>query len=200
MQSNRSLEFFDRQFRRQVEARDFELNPFEQLVLPHLSGTMLDFGCGLGNLAIAAARSGCTVSALDASPTAIGHLRDAARREALPVSAQLADLSTYRIAARFDSAASIGLLMFFDCSTARRQLDEIKGCVRPGGVAAVNVLIEGTDYMDMFDPAGYCLFSPAEILASFEGWQLLADARHVFPAPGDTTKSFMTIVARKPAT
>jgi SAM-dependent methyltransferase len=74
MNIGNSLEFFDRQFRRQVEQRDFQLNPFELEVLPHLHGRVLDFGCGLGNLAMAAAAQGCPVLALDASPTAIAAL------------------------------------------------------------------------------------------------------------------------------
>lgn len=198
MQANRSTEFFDRQFRRQIDAREFELNPFEQLALPHLCGLILDFGSGLGNLAIAAARSGCSVVALDASPTAIEHIRDVAARDALPVTAELADLGAYRVVDRFDSVVSIGLLMFLDCPTAWRQLEQIKRCLRPGGIIALNVLIEGTSYMDMFAPEGHCLFDPAEVLAGFDGWQLLVDARHTFPAPGGTTKAFMTVVARSP--
>ncbi|HET7260576.1 MAG TPA: class I SAM-dependent methyltransferase [Casimicrobiaceae bacterium] len=196
METNRSIEFFDRQFRRQIDAREFELNPFEQLALPHLSGMVLDFGSGLGNLAIAAARSGCSVVALDASSTAIEHIRDVAAHDALPVTAAVADLGTYRIVDRFDSVVSIGLLMFLDCPTAWRQLEQIKDCVRPGGVAALNVLVAGTSYMDMFAPEGHCLFRPDDVLARFDGWQVLVDTRQDFPAPGGTTKSFMTIVAR----
>jgi tellurite methyltransferase len=71
MSSNRSVEFFDRQFERQIQQTEAALNPFEQAALPHLRGRVLDFGCGLGNLALAAARAGCTVLALDASEVAI---------------------------------------------------------------------------------------------------------------------------------
>ena len=56
--ANRSIDFFDDQFRRQIGARDFSLNPFEHAALPFLKGRVLDLGCGLGNLAIAAARNG----------------------------------------------------------------------------------------------------------------------------------------------
>ena len=70
--------------------------------------------------------------------------------------------------------------------------------MRPGGVAAINVLIEGTTYMDMFDPAGHCLFTRAELVGHFAGWQVLHDREQDFPAPGDTLKRFSTLVARKP--
>jgi tellurite methyltransferase len=87
MNTNTSVDFFDRQFRQQVEQQDFQLNPFELEVLPHLHGRVLDFGCGLGNLALAAAAQGCSVLALDASPAAIAALRLRAQAAALPVEA-----------------------------------------------------------------------------------------------------------------
>lgn len=67
MPNDHSVRFFDQQFRRQIGARDFALNPFEQAALPYLSGRVLDYGCGLGNLACAAAERGCSVVVLDAS-------------------------------------------------------------------------------------------------------------------------------------
>ena len=75
-----SVDFFERQFRRQVRETDFALNPFEQLALPHVAGSVLDLGCGLGNLSLEAARRGCSVTAVDASPTALEHLRAVALR------------------------------------------------------------------------------------------------------------------------
>ncbi|GAB1412234.1 hypothetical protein MASR1M97_09700 [Candidatus Desulfobacillus denitrificans] len=72
------VDFFEHQFRRQVDSHEFTLNPFEQAALPYLKGCMLDLGCGLGNLALEAGRRGCDVLAVDASPTAVERVnRDA---------------------------------------------------------------------------------------------------------------------------
>ena len=87
LQTHASVRFFDEQFRRQLRDAELQLNPFEQAALPWLAGRVLDYGCGLGNLAVAAARRGCTVVALDGSPTAIAHLRAVARAESLPIEA-----------------------------------------------------------------------------------------------------------------
>lgn len=199
MQGDASIRFFDAQFQRQVGAGDIRLNPFEEQALPYLQGRVLDYGCGLGNLAMAAARRGCTVAALDASPTAIHHLGEAARAESLPIQVQEADLRSYVLDEDYDAVVSIGLLMFFDCPTAFAQLAQLQAHVRPGGVAVVNVLVEGTTYLGMFDPASHCLFSRDGMLRRFEGWDILhADARD-FPAPDDTVKAFLTVIARKPA-
>lgn len=132
MNTDNSVDFFDRRFRRQVEQQDFQLNPFELEVLPHLHGRVLYFGCGLGNLAIAAAAQGCSVLALDASPTAIAALRRRAQAAALPVEAIETDLRHYLIDEDFDCVVSIGLLAFLDCATALRVLSMLQDRVRRG--------------------------------------------------------------------
>jgi 2-polyprenyl-3-methyl-5-hydroxy-6-metoxy-1,4-benzoquinol methylase len=55
--------------------------------LPFLSGRVLDLACGLGGLSLAAARQGCEVIAVDASPTAVAQVAAAARAEGLNVTA-----------------------------------------------------------------------------------------------------------------
>jgi tellurite methyltransferase len=198
MNTNTSVDFFDRQFRQQVEQQDVQLNPFELEVLPHLHGRVLDFGCGLGNLALAAAAQGCSVLALDASPAAIAALRLRAQAAALPVEAIEADLRDYRIDDDFDCVVSIGLLAFFDCATALRVLAMLQDRVRRGGIVAINTLIEGTSYADMFGTAGRCLFARDELPGRFAGWEFLHSEFRDFEAPGQTIKSFLTLIARKP--
>lgn len=190
--------FFDEQFQRQVAAGDYALNPFELAALPHVAGDVLDFGCGLGNLALEAARRGCRVTALDASDTAVEHIRTFARRDALPVQAEAADLKDFSIPGTYDTVVCIGLLMFFDCPAAIRQLHRLQHCLRPGGAIVVNVLVEGTTFMDMFSAQSYCLFRPNELREQFDGWQLLHYDLQEFSAPHDTKKVFATAIARKP--
>lgn len=198
MPATDSIRFFDAQFQRQVLASDLKLNPFEEQALPYLHGRVLDYGCGLGNLAIAAARRGCSVVALDGSHTAIQHLREVARSEALPIQAGEADLRTHAVDEDFDAVVCIGLLMFFDCPTAFAQLGHLQEHVRPGGVCVVNVLVEGTTYLEMFDPFGRCLFARDELRSRFAAWEILHCENADFSAPGGTLKSFVTVVARKP--
>ena len=198
MKTNQSVQFFDQQFQRQVAAGDLQLNPFETAALPHVRGKVLDYGCGLGNLSIAAARQGCAVVALDGSHAAIEHLRLAAKRDRLPIEADEADLRTYDVQNDFDTVVCIGLLMFFDCATAFRQLSNLQAHVRPGGTLVVNVLTEGTTYMDMFSPEGHCLFEPGDLRGRLEAWELASYVRQEFPAPRNTVKIFETAIARKP--
>lgn len=97
MDSDANIRFFDTRFRRQVRESDLKLNPFEQEALPYLHGRVLDYGCGLGNLAVAAAKRGCSIVALDASRTAMEHVRQVARADSLPIHAAEADLRKYEL-------------------------------------------------------------------------------------------------------
>jgi len=199
MTPNQSIEFFDTQFRRQVAAGEFALNPFEKATLPFVRGRVLDLGCGLGNLSIEAARRGAEVVAVDASSTAVERLRKTALAEKLRITAVLADLESYSIAGRFDTIIAIGLLMFFKRKRALTLLADIEEHLAQGGVAIVNVLIEGTTYMGMFEPGNYCLFARNELKERFKGWEILLSVNDSFDAPEDTRKEFSTIVARRPA-
>ncbi len=198
MTPNPSVDFFEQQFQRQVRQAELALNPFEQMALPWLQGEVLDYGCGLGNLSVAAARRGCRLLALDASPTAIAHLRQQAQAERLPIQAVQADLAEHVLTQDFDTVVCIGLLMFLDCAQAAQQLAQLQQRLRPGGTLVLNVLVRGTTYMAMFDPQRHCLWTPAQLRQRFEGWPIERFEAQDFPAPGATVKSFVTLIARKP--
>jgi tellurite methyltransferase len=194
---NRSIDFFESQFRRQIAKRDFALNPFEQLALEYVSGMILDLGCGLGNLSLEAGRRGCRVVAVDGSETAIARIRAAALEEKLQVEAVQTDLASYRIDRRYDAIVAIGLLMFFRKERALAFLEDIQAHVKPAGRAIVNVLIEGTTFLDMFEPGTFYLFGHDELALRFAGWKILLSRHESFPAPGNTVKAFATLIAKR---
>lgn len=193
------VDFFEHQFRRQVDSHEFTLNPFEQAALPYLKGCMLDLGCGLGNLALEAGRRGCDVLAVDASPTAVERVNRDASAGGLRVRAMRADIGEYEIRGRYDTVAAIGLLMFFPRAKALRLLAEIQACVVAEGCAVVNVLTEGTTYLGMFQEGHYVLFGRDELEQCFAGWEICLSRKDEFDAPGGTCKVFSTVIACKPA-
>jgi len=195
---NRTIQFFEEKFARQAERGEFAPHLFEDAVLPHVQGELLDLGCGLGNLSMAAARRGHRVRAFDGSPVAVASLRQRARAEQVPVRAELADLAATEIRESFDTVACLGLLMFFPPALALAWLARIRSMTLPGGVAAVNVLIEGTTFFDMFNPNGYTLFAERALDEAFADWHILHSSIDQFPAPGATVKRFSTVIARRP--
>jgi tellurite methyltransferase len=194
---NRSIQFFDTQFQRQIEAAEFALNPFELAVLPFIRGRVVDLGCGLGNLAVAAAPQATSILAIDASQNAVDALSLRASELRLPISAEVADLSNYHLHGQFDAVVCIGLLMFFPPTLAQEWLERIKQATAVGGIVAVNVLIEGTTYLDMFEPDNYTLFPANHLASSFADWTIEYSNIQEFSAPNNTVKRFSTIVARK---
>ena len=197
MKPNHSITFFDTQFQKQVAGNDLALNPFEKRVLPFVRGRVLDFGCGLGNLSIESARGGAHVVAVDASLVAIERIQRTALDERLPILAARADVTGYSIPGQFDAIVAIGLLMFFKREQALELLARIQEHVSERGLAIVNVLVEGTTYLGMFEPGNYYLFGKNELRERFAGWEILLDDHDNFDAPENTKKEFSTIVARK---
>jgi len=66
-------------------------------------------------------------------------------------------------------------------------------------VQEVNVLIEGTTYIGMFDASNYYLFSHNELEEEFAGWRILSSRHQTFSAPEGTRKEFSTVIAEKPS-
>jgi tellurite methyltransferase len=198
MPSDHSIHFFDQQFQRQSADGELALNPFEAAALPYVRGSVLDFGCGLGNLAVAAARRGCRVTALDGSATAISHLQRRAAAESLDIHATQADLRSFELEGNFDTVVSIGLLMFFDCATAARCLARLQSHLREGGFAIINVMIEGTTYLDMCAPGEHCLFRRTALEEAFTSWGFRHSTFREFAMPDGRIKAFTTLVAQKP--
>jgi tellurite methyltransferase len=194
---NNSVKFFENQFQGQVRNRQYALNPFETLALKYLKGEVLELGCGLGNLSLEAAKQGHRVVTVDASPTAVARVHADATCEGLPVQVIQADIEKWSIDRSYDTIVAIGLLMFFPHETAIKLLQAVQEHVKPGGCAIVNVLLDGTTYMGMFDLDNYCLFQPKELEERFAGWKILESHDQTFPAPEATRKEFSTVIAEK---
>jgi tellurite methyltransferase len=111
-----------------------------------------------------------------------------------------ADFESWRIDGDYDCIAAIGLLMFFQRERAMDLLNDITAHVLAGGRAIVNLLVEGTTFLDLFEPGNYTLFGRDEIEGHFvqAGWRVVGVQHAEFPAPQDTLKVFSTVVAERP--
>ena len=166
-----ALEKIEQEFRDRIATSDYEPSVFEQAILPYLSGEVLDLGCGLGILALAAAERGCRVVALDASPTAIADLARRARERRLAIEAHTADLRHYVPGAQYDCVVALGLLDQLPAGEARGLFARLREAVRLGGLAAFSVLVEGAHGGDMLSH-GFAGWEP--VLTRHDGRALLA--------------------------
>lgn len=94
-------------------------------------GPAIDVACGRGRNALAAARRGVRVIGVDRDAAALGTLRDAARREGLPVSPVRADLEAgVGLPVRAGSCGAVLVFRFLFRPLAR----DLAATLRPGGL------------------------------------------------------------------
>ena len=107
--------------------------------------SVLDVGAGSGGAALALARLGCAVTAVDASAGMCARIRARAEAEALPVKAVVMDGQALDCAdATFDAALSVfGIVLLPD---AAKGLAEMRRVVKPGGRLAVVTWTEPQAY------------------------------------------------------
>jgi tellurite methyltransferase len=131
-------------------------------------------------------------------PNRSGRVRSEAKRNGLRVRVVAADLSRFEIDETYDTVVCLGVLMFFAPQRAMGLLRAVQAAVRPGGVAALKVLVEGSTFDEYFDPELHHLFPRGVIERSFDGWGILESKSHDLSAPGGMRKLFKTVVARRP--
>jgi SAM-dependent methyltransferase len=100
--------------------------------------SVLDVGCGTGNLAIAAARAGASVSAVDLAPNVVALAQGEARAAACTVGFEVGDAEALPYAdRRFDTTASMfGAMFAYRPERAARELARVTR--RGGRVAMAN--------------------------------------------------------------
>jgi SAM-dependent methyltransferase len=100
---------------------------------------VLDIMCGYGRHAIALARQGIEVTAIDNLGDYIGEIQEIARVESLPLEAMQADAATYEPKGEFDLVICMGnSLNFFDVTNTQTILQKIANHLIHGGHMLIN--------------------------------------------------------------
>jgi 2-polyprenyl-3-methyl-5-hydroxy-6-metoxy-1,4-benzoquinol methylase len=133
--------------------------------LPAPGGCILDFGCGVGDFADAAARHGAEVDAVEADPVA----RALAERRGVRVYGGLADIPRANRSRRYDLIALLDVLEHVRDPLA--VLTELRALVRPGGALYLSVpnhrapqpRLLGARWDQATNPTHLFLFSPRSV-------------------------------------
>ena len=114
---------------------DFMLSYFNL----HPGSKVLDLMCGYGRHAIALAKKGIAITALDNLDDYITEIKKVAEEESLPINAIKADVIRYKIDDEFDLALCMGnSLNFFNAEDTQYLLTNIHSHLKPGGHFLIN--------------------------------------------------------------
>ena len=100
---------------------------------------VLDLMCGYGRHALALARKGISVAAVDNLETYIDEIKEIAKKEKLPIRAFKESAIQFNTDEKFDLALCMGnSLNFFNAEDVSRLLNNICSHLKPGGYLLIN--------------------------------------------------------------
>ncbi len=167
-------------------------SPFVTSLLPLLPvGRALDLACGTGRHALALARGGHWVVAIDQAFNGLTRLQRAAAAERLEVHPIQADLRQLPLPGDY---FDVVLMTFY---LERELFDAVKHTLRPGGVAVLETFT--IDQREIGHPRNpKFLLDRGELAAAFSDFEVLRNEEGLFDLGGE--KAYVArLAARKPA-
>lgn len=164
---------------------------FLQSLLPTLApGRALDVASGDGRNALALAKGGHAVTAIDIAGAGLARLRSQARDQGLSIEAIQADLEEYPLPIRYFDVAVVA------CYLQRSLFARVKDCLVPGGVAVVETfLIDQREIGHPRNPA--FLLERGELAQAFADFEILVSEEGLFDLGGE--RAYLSrLAARRP--
>jgi len=127
-------------------------------------GAVLDLGCGPGTQAIALARQGFRVTAVDVAPAAIAGARALAKAAGVTVDFSVGDVLSLNLGGSFDLLLDRGVLhCFADEGERMRYIARIYRWLKPGGT----LLLKCFSHTETREQGPPCRFSPDDLRQMF---------------------------------
>lgn len=166
----------------------------EQFDAGEVSGTVLDVGCGTGELALLAASRGLNATGVDSSPRAIAIARGRASERGLEsVRFEIGDARDLSfLQTRYDAILDSGVMHVFDDADRARYIESVRAALTPGG--CFHLLVFSDAQAGSWGPRRV---SRAELDAAFaNGWGRLRVRPTEFELTQGSAHAWLTSVAR----
>ncbi len=158
---------WDRKYSEKVAPEEIQADPFLERCLPGIAaGRSLDIACGLGDNAIAMARNGFEVTAIDLSGVGLERARERARTAGVAVDFKRTDVEDFDLPLKhFDLITSFYFLN-------RAVFPKIKKGLKEGGIYLTRTYTrEELRYRPNLNPA--YLLEPGELRETFRDFEIL---------------------------
>lgn len=150
-----------------------EINKMTREVLgfmpPNKPRTLLEIGCGDGQMAVFFAKNGYIVSAFDISNECLQRGRQLANKAGVNVNFFHADILNYKIGANFDVIYSNMTMHYIPITDRRRIFNILQENTAIGGLNVINVFVEKSFVSDSFNLKKKGHFYQAAELFSYYG-------------------------------
>lgn len=160
---------------------------------------VLDLGCGVGRHALALAKAGFNVAAVDASPTAISHVLSEAKKSGVVIHTKQAEMTAIPLENEsLDYVLAWNVIYHGNLSVVLRSIAEIVRVLKPGGLFQGTMLSKRNSEIANGTPVDWNTFvndsrfekrhphfysDAMELLSLFKGFEpiVLRDAEHRRP-------------------
>lgn len=154
--------------------------------------TVLDLACGTGRHAIAAARLGARVTAVDHDPAALGAARDAARAAGVTIDFQQADLTApWQPGTAYETVLAFNYL-------DRARMPDVRAHVAPGGLLVMETYLAGQRALGWGPMSDEHLLEPGELMALARPLDVLFGREVLEPVGSDRFRLVASVLARRP--
>ena len=137
-------------------------------------GCVLDLGCGDGRNTLFLARNGFSVEAVDFARIGLTRIENCASRENLPIKIRFADIRKDMF---LDCNFDIVLMTFVSQYLTSEELvilfQKVQKYTRPGGLHAVAVIDEDSEYAKSKKAARWYFPETKDIEFCYKGWEIL---------------------------
>jgi tellurite methyltransferase len=163
--------------------REGDVDPFgsassevlELLTTLSPGSSVLDLGCGAGRNALAFARSGMVVTAVDVSPAACSRLRSASDELAAGICVVQEDIRRFDFSQHHDVVVAHGVLHLLPRADRLAVLDRIKSSTVAGGTNIVCVFTNRLPAPPDLAEVTLGLFDEGEIFDAYRQWDIVLE-------------------------